>query len=228
MFRHSEAHRTVFAADEIYYVLSGVLLCSNPETGEVHRALPGEAVFFRRDTWHHAWNHSAEPMRVLEFFAPPPATGTSGRYAQTRPYLSEPRYGRDELLGDWPMGRQAGRAAETIRVVREEDLLWRLEGREAPAPVALMVASEHLTAGRIGLIPGQRTDWQEHGGDEGLYVRSGTVHLRTGGDAPRWFELGPGDGAYVPKGTPHQYHNLGESPAELYFGVAPRYLAGEA
>ena len=43
MFRHSEAHRTVFAADEIYYVLSGVLLMSNPETGEVQRALPSEA-----------------------------------------------------------------------------------------------------------------------------------------------------------------------------------------
>lgn len=71
-FRHSADYRTIFAADEIYYVLSGVLALNNPETGEVHRAVPGEAVFFRRDTWHHGYNLSSEPLRVLELFAPPP------------------------------------------------------------------------------------------------------------------------------------------------------------
>lgn len=224
-FRHSDAFRTIFAADVVYVVLSGTLLLANPETGEVQRAQAGEACFFRRDTWHHAWNASAEPLRVLEYFAPPPAQGTSGRYAQAQPYLAEPRYGRDALLGDWPMARAAAEAERSVWVVREGDLLWRLEGREAPAPVALLVATEHLTAGRIELNPGQRTDWQTHGGDEGLYVRRGVVHLRTGGESPRWFELGPGDGAFVPRGTPHQYHNLAGEPAELYFGVAPRYLA---
>ena len=43
MFRHSEEYRTVFGADELFYVLSGVLALCNPETGEVRRALPGEA-----------------------------------------------------------------------------------------------------------------------------------------------------------------------------------------
>jgi len=226
-FRHSDAFRTIFAADVVYVVLSGTLMLANPETGEVQRARPGEACFFRRDTWHHAWNHSAEPLRVLEFFAPPPATGTSGHYAQTKPNLTEPRYGRDDLLAEWPMGRGAAEQEATIRVVREADWLWRLEGRERMSPVALLVATEHLTAGRIGLVPGQRTDWQAHGGDEGLYVRSGVVHLRTGGEQPGWFELHPGDGAYVPKGVSHQYHNLGTEPAEFFFGVAPHYLAGE-
>jgi quercetin dioxygenase-like cupin family protein len=227
-FRHSDAFRTIFAADVVYVVLSGTLLLANPETGEVQRALPGEACFFRRDTWHHAWAGDGEPLRVLEFFAPPPATGTSGRYAQTKPNLADPRYGRDDLLGAWPMAKEAARREASIHVVREHDLLWRLEGCETPTPVALMVATEHLTAGRIGLVAGQRSDWQTHGGDEGVYVRTGVVHLRTGGEgAPRWFELGPGDGAFVPKGVPHQYHNLGGVAAELYFGVAPSYLAGE-
>jgi uncharacterized cupin superfamily protein len=76
-FRHSEEFRTIFAADEVLYVLSGVMIIANPETGEVHRVEPGEAVFFRRDTWHHAFNYSSEPLRVLEIFAPPPSQGTA-------------------------------------------------------------------------------------------------------------------------------------------------------
>ncbi|HWQ15579.1 MAG TPA: cupin domain-containing protein [Roseiflexaceae bacterium] len=225
MFRHSEAHRTVFAADEIYYVLSGVLLCSNPETGEVHRALPGEAVFFRRDTWHHAMNGSAEPLRVLEYFAPPPAQGTSGAYARTRPYLSSVRYTRDELLGRWPMAQEEVRRSETMRVLREADLLWRLEGRERQVPVALLCSTEHLTVGRLRLLPGQHSEPQVHGGDECLYVLEGALHVRLPeAQGARWFELKPGDGFYIPQGEPHQYYNVSGAPAELIFGVAPRYL----
>ena len=91
-FRHSDSFRTVFAADELLHVLQGTLVLANPETGEVVRAEPGESVFFRRDTWHHGFSYGDEPLRVLEFFAPPPATGTSGAYARTRPYLEESVY----------------------------------------------------------------------------------------------------------------------------------------
>ena len=68
-FRHSDSFRTVFAADEVLYVLSGTMVLANPETGEVHRIQPGEAAFFRRDTWHHAFNYSSQPLRVLEYFS---------------------------------------------------------------------------------------------------------------------------------------------------------------
>ena len=102
-FRHSADYRTIFAADEIYYVLSGVLALNNPETGEVHRAVPGEAVFFRRDTWHHGYNQSSEPLRVIELFAPPPAQGTSSAYARTKPLLQTNKTTQDEWLGRYPM-----------------------------------------------------------------------------------------------------------------------------
>ncbi len=95
-FKHSDAYRTVFAADEVLYVLEGTMILSNPETGEVHHVRRGEAAFFRRDTWHHAFAHGREPLRVLELFAPPPARGTSGAYAQSKPPLTCPMYGEDE------------------------------------------------------------------------------------------------------------------------------------
>lgn len=108
-FRHSDTHRTVFAADELYYVLSGTLVISNPETGEAHPVKAGESIFFQRDTWHHGFNYGTEPLRVLEFFAPPPSQGTSSAYAKTKPNVTSPKYTQDELLGHWPKMSSASR-----------------------------------------------------------------------------------------------------------------------
>ncbi len=101
-FTHSNEYRTIFAAHEVMVVLSGELVLANPETGEVVRALPGEAVVFGPDTWHHGFNESADPLRVLEFFAPPPSIGTSGAYARTKPLLERSKHTRDDLLASWP------------------------------------------------------------------------------------------------------------------------------
>src|SRR3954470_13416297 len=98
-FRHSDSFRTVFAADELLHVLQGTLVLANPETGEVVRAEPADSVFFRRDTWHHGFSYGDDDLRVLEFFAPPPSTGTSGAYAQTQPYLEVSTYADDAILG---------------------------------------------------------------------------------------------------------------------------------
>ena len=79
-------------------VLQGTLVLANPETGEVVRAEPADSVFFRRDTWHHGFSYGDDDLRVLEFFAPPPSTGTSGAYARTKPYLAESVYADDRVL----------------------------------------------------------------------------------------------------------------------------------
>ena len=44
-FKHSDQYRTIFGADELLYVLSGVLIINNPENGETHKVESGEAVF---------------------------------------------------------------------------------------------------------------------------------------------------------------------------------------
>ena len=225
-FRHSDSFRTVFAADVVYYVLSGTLVIANPSSGEVQRLDPGEAAFFRRDTWHHAFNYSTEPLRVLEFFAPPPSQGTSGAYARAQPYLelAGVRYSRDGWLRRWPEAATEEAASRTIHPIRTGDILWHLQGNAHPLLVGLLVSTEHLTVGRIELLPGQRSEPECHGGDEALYVLSGTVHVRPAGESGSgWLELSERDGCYLPSGTPHQYYNIGGEPASLLFGVAPSY-----
>ncbi len=225
-FRHSSEFRTIFGADLVYYVLSGVMVIANPQTGEVHRVVPGQAAFFRRDTWHHAFSYGDEPLRVLEFFAPPPSQGTSGAYARTKPLLEQVRYTQDEALGQWPMAREALTRAQTIHVVGDADLLWRLEGdRGEETLVGLLVATEHLTVGKVVLRPGQRTSVHRHGGDESLYVVDGALNVFCPEkEGQQWFELRRQDGFYLPAGAPHQYHNITDKPVTFLFGVAPHYL----
>jgi len=223
-FRHSDSYRTIFAADEVLYVLSGLLIINNPETGEVHCLKRGEAIFFRRDTWHHAFNYGAEPLRVLELFAPPPSQGTSGAYAQTRPNLTEPKYAQDQWLGQWPTAQSKATKSFTMKTVREADILWRLEGKNQQSLVGILASTEHITVGKIHLLPGQKTDVQRHSGDESLYLLEGTLNLRLPeNEGQRWFELKPGDGFYIPEDTPHQYYNVSGQPLSLIFGVAPNY-----
>ncbi len=223
-FRHSDNYRTIFAADEVLYVLSGVMALSNPETGEVHRLQPGEAAFFRRDTWHHAFNFSPEPLRVIEFFAPPPSQGTSGSYAQTKPNLTAPKYSQDQWLDRWPQAQAEAEASYTIQVVREGNLQWRLEGAEQQLLVGILASTEHLTVGKMLLLAGQRSDVELHGGDESLYLLEGALNVRVPeNEGPRWFELRPGDGFFIPEGTPHQYYNMSDAQVSFLCGIAPRY-----
>jgi len=214
---HSDTHRTVFGADVTYFVLSGTLALANPENGEVKVAQAGEAVLFRRDTWHHIFSHGLEQLRVLEFFAPPPSTGTSRKYAQTRPPLEEVRHANDELLGHWPLERPE----PTLHHRTAADILWR---RDGDALVGITVSTEHLTVGTLSLLPGQHSATEEHGGDETLYVLEGVLNVRTeGSDGTGWHEIHPGDGFYCPAGTQHRYSNIGGGIARAAFGVAPRW-----
>ena len=228
-FTHSEDNRTIFAADEVLHVTEGEMLLVNPETGEAVLAREGESVFFRRDTWHHAVNRSNDrPLRVMELFAPPPSTGASSAYARTQPYLSDWRYGDDRWLGRWPMDRAERENTRSFHLVREPDLLWRVDDPEDDLLVGLVCSTEHLTAGRARLLPGQSSLVRRHGGDLTFVVLSGeiAVFLPDAAEPPSWFELGVGDGFYVPRGARYQLFGH-SSRSEVLFGVAPTYLPGE-
>jgi quercetin dioxygenase-like cupin family protein len=217
-FRHSPEHRTVFAADELLHVLHGVMAIANPETGEVQRICAGESVFFRRDTWHHAFAHGEGPLRVLELFAPPPATGSSGAYARSRPFLEESRYADDSLLGRLaPAVARGG----TLHRLQGRDIMWR---RDLGVLVGLLASTEHLTAGVLEVDPGQSALAHAHAGDEVLYLTEGVMTVRAwNGEQVSVFELQPHDACYLPAGCRHDYRNYGPVTARGLFGVAPTY-----
>lgn len=227
-FRHSEHHRTVFGADQLYYVLKGTLVIANPERGEVVRVRAGEAVCFRKDTWHHGFNFGDEELRVLEYFAPPPRAGMSQDYARTRPYLTAGRYAKDEWLGKWPSGTEVRTETRTLTPIRESDVLWRIEGQERNILVGIMFSTENLTVGTIDLLPGRYSEPRSHGGDLSMYVLSGRLNVRLP-DRPRpddWLQVEAGDGFFAPLGVRYMLFNMTDAPVRAIFGVAPSYLSG--
>jgi quercetin dioxygenase-like cupin family protein len=227
MFRHSERFRTVFAADELLYVLAGSMVFADPEHGEVRRVEAGEAVFFRRDTWHHAMSFGSDQLRVLEFFAPPPATGASSAYARTKEYLFDPRYRDDRWLGNWPMAAADRAASARLRVMRSGDTLDSFEG--VGTFVQTFASTEHITCERVTIRPGGRSNTRRHGGDASLHVLRGTLNLllTDGADSKgqRWFETHPEDGYFVPEGTSYELRNVTGDDVQVMVGVAPSYVA---
>jgi quercetin dioxygenase-like cupin family protein len=218
-FRHSEAFRTVFAADEVLHVLEGTLVIADPEHGEVQRVARGESVFFRRDTWHHAFALGPEPLRVLELFAPPPAAGASSAYARRQPYLEHSRYADDDRLGRWPADAPT---PPRLRVLRAGDVLWR---RDLGVLCGILASTEHLTVATLELGPGETAVVHEHGGDEVLMALEGNVWVRAWhAGAVHVFELGAEDACFLPAGAQHEYRNPGAGPARAVCGIAPRYL----
>ena len=157
-FRHSREYRTVFGADEVLQVLSGTMVAANPETGEVHRVERGERLLFGPGTWHHAFAHGGEALEVLEFFAPPPSTGTSGAYARTRPYLERVALRRRRRARE-----HAGRAACRGRCgsCRPADVVWR---RDLGVLTGIVASTEHLTVVTHELNPGEAAAPHAHGG----------------------------------------------------------------
>jgi len=206
------------------------MVLANPQTGEVHRLEPHQAAWFRRDTWHHAFSFGSEQLRVLEFFAPPPAAGASSAYARQQELLVDSTYRDDAWLGGWPMRRDEHDRAATMHVLREGDLLWRLEGSGGGALSAIYLSTEHITAGKVELRPGGQTEVMSHGGDKTLYLLQGTLNvLLPDADGPkgqRWFELAPRDGFFLPEGTRHQLRNFSGETVRVMFAVAPDYRPG--
>ena len=222
-FQHSQEFRTVFGADEVLHVLSGTMVLANPETGEVVRVPTGDCAFFQADTWHHVFAHEDEPLRVLEFLAPPPAAGTTGTYARSRDYLHESSYADDSVLGRLP---GATTARTTLRWLRCEDTTYRLQG---DALLGLRASTPHLTVASLELQSGKAGSVHAHDGDEVIYVTRGTLAVRIwAGDETYVFELSPNDAAYIPAGALHEYRNYSASGVEALLGVAPTFADAPA
>jgi len=229
VFRHSDRFTTQFKVDGIYYVLSGTAVFNDPETGEVSYVKPGELALLARNSWNHGFNYGLEPLRVLEYLPRlPPVAGQSQYLGEGK--LSQAKYVQDQWIGHWPAALDEARRSAAIKVVRESDILWRLEGEKRQVLVGIMASTDLITFGKIVLQPKQETDIRIHGGDLGLYLQEGDLHVRLPGQTldsrgqTRWFDVKAGDGVYLPEGTPHQYYNPSNRMTTLIFGVAPTYL----
>lgn len=220
-FVHSRENPTIFRADVVYVVLSGRLLLADPEHGQLTQAGPGDALFFRRDTWHDGFNRGAEPVRVLELFAPTPAVGASSAYAKAQPYLEHASYGDDAAIGHWPESASLAEQARRIHLVTLAQRSLRLEG---DVLWAIIASTEHLHAASGELFRGGAGPRRRYGGDAILHVTSGRVLATTDRDGSEIeHSAEEGDTLVVPQGVGLDLRCTDDTDATFVLGVAPAY-----
>lgn len=222
-FVHSATNATVFAADVTYIVLEGTLWAADPEHGEVRPVRAGEMLFYRRDTWHHVFNPSDQPVRVLEFFAPPPSRGTASTYAKQQPMLTDVHYDDPRWEGRWPEAREEQAALARLHVLGEDTLRWRLLDPEARHVQGVAVDTEHLTVARGLITPGYLGAEQIAHDESVLFLEEGALYILLP-EAPEgeqaWYPLAPGDAVFLPAGAPYRLVDQD--------GVGGRYWIGSA
>lgn len=218
-FGHSPDNPTIFAADELLFVMAGELMLSDPSTGETQRVAAGDAVFFERDTWHHGRAGGTDGVRVLEFFSPTPTTGASSAYAKQQPYLERTETVDARIFDRWPTNRAELCAAQRLTPIREADLAW---AQRDELEMAFYAATEHVTVVRSSLRPGATAPAEQHPGEEFVIVLSGELMIMTpDAEAANCLLLSPGDAAVLPPSTPHSYLACGDETARWLTGVGP-------
>lgn len=218
-FGHSPENPTIFAADELLYVLDGELILSDPSTGETQRIQEGDAAFFTRDTWHHGRAGSDKGVRVLEFFSPTPATGASSAYAKSQPYLESTKTIDERVFGNWPTNAPRVRAEQRITPIRQHDVAWATLGE---LELEFLTSTEHLTVLRSHLAPGAASLEEQHPGEEFVFVLSGQLIVNTPtAEAANCLYLDAGDGAVIPPGMPHSYLASGNEQTTWLTGIGP-------
>ena len=212
-FKHSDQYRTIFGADELLYVLSGVLIINNPETGETHKILPGESVFFQKDTWHHAFNYSKEYLQVLEFFSPPPITGTSGAYAREKKLLKNIKYKRDKYL--YPS--ETFKNENSFKIIRTKDYIWSLEGDKQETLIGTLVKTQNLDVKIINLKPLQETNIFNFKKNTSYLSLNNNLEIFF--DDKKKFLLNEKDGLYLPSNYSFKIKNLNNFDANIIFCI---------
>jgi len=213
-FGSTDDVRTVFDADQLYYVLDGTLALANPATGEVRVVETGEAAHVGPGTWTHGVVVGDAPLRVLELVAPGLESEQAVSYTRAQPPLGHPTYVRgNELRRRWPMARRDDNASATIVHLRESDLLWRLDGAERVL-VGTWISTDRSAVDTVRLRPGQRMDVATLRKETCVFVLDGPVGVLAEGEQPR-LELHARDGLHLPAGCTHRFH--GVSGAEARF-----------
>lgn len=223
-FVHSSTNPTVFAADVTYIVLEGALWVADPEFGEVRKVEQGQTLFYRRDTWHHAFNPSPhEPVRVLEFFAPPPSRGTASTYAKRQPMLAETRYEDRRWARSWPESREERAAVTRLAVLDEQDFLWSILDDHARHVEGTVVDTEHLTVARGIVSPGHLGAELITEDESVLFVTDGSLRVLLP-DTPEgeqaWFPLQPRDAVYLTAGATYRLVDQEGAGASYWLGKA--------
>ena len=207
----------------MYCVLEGTLVLADPQHGEVRVVRDGRAACCSAATrGTTASTPHPEPLRVLEFFAPPPSRGTASQYARHQPMLEEVHYRDARWSGRWPEARDERQepppASTSLRGRRAVGL--RAASRRPTWPGRSRTPSTSLvTTGRV--YAGHVEDPRKVEHESMLVVTAGEVWVdvqEEDGDGYATDCLLAGDAVFVPAHSTMRVLSRSSEPATYLMG----------
>lgn len=135
---------------------------------------------------------------------------------------------RLDCIGQWPIAGPLARKNKKILVIKPNETLDLIHGRNSHVLVSLAISNDFIHFGSLTIPGGIVSDVETHEGDEVFYVLEGTVSVIIGseGENPSVsksrFEVKQGQRFLIPENTPHRYLNANYKSAKIIFGVAPK------
>ncbi|MEA5052488.1 MAG: hypothetical protein VB093_03455 [Propionicimonas sp.] len=220
-FRHSALNPTVFAGDVLYFVLAGELVLADPSTGEVALVPAGTGRLFHRDTWHNGFNPGRTTVRVLEFFSPPPARGTSSDYARSQPALETSVFADQRWRGRWPEARAEQQATAAFLVADPAAGLLRFRDAQASHLLSILVDTPYLRVAQGSVAAGHVEDFAAVETESLVVVTSGELWVDVWNEPDGYRAtsvLQPGDAMYLPVGASERMLVRAAEPATYLRG----------
>ena len=136
-----------------------------------------------------------------------------------------------ERLGRFPVEGKEVRQRREMVVVKKEDALQMIHGKDNHVLISLFVSNDRVHVGTMTIPANQFSDPETHKGDEVFYVVSGPVSIlieemeAQGGEgksvSTARYEVQEGERFLIPEGWTHRYYNPETSSAKLLFTIAP-------
>ena len=133
-----------------------------------------------------------------------------------------------DKLGQWPVSGPEARRKKQIALIKEDQSLSFIHGKENHVLVSFFVSNDFIHVGTMIIPANQVSDAEEHKGDEVLYVLEGSISLLVAKDwqeqkpvTMKRFEVSQGERFLIPEGFKHQYLNFSDDVAKLLFAIAP-------
>ncbi|MGC4153155.1 MAG: hypothetical protein QM628_08735 [Propionicimonas sp.] len=212
---------TVFAGDVLYFVLEGELILANPQTGEVARASAGSGRLFHRDTWHNGFNPHDNPVRVIEFFSPPPARGTASDYARRQPLPPTVSYADGRWDGQWPEARDEARRVTSFLLADPHDGRLSFRDTRATHLLSTIVDTSFLRVAHGTVQSGHIEDFVCNETDSVIFALSGELWVDVWSDEVGYratSPLQPGDAMWLPAGVSERLLVRAAGPATYLRG----------
>lgn len=236
--------------DECYYLLEGEATAFNAETGETFIFSAGDAMLIPQGTRHQIYNMSNK--RVVAIACVAPKIWADDGMGTVIPQVQSPRFYKGhaeptcgpapsryvlpplkhslDSLGNWPAPGPELRKARQLTIIRPEDQLSLLHGKDRHVRFSFVVSNDYMHLAVLTVPVAGVSEFETHQGDEVINVLEGELCVRIFNSADEQsddatyphFRLNCRQKMLIPAGTRHQYLNFTNDVVKAYVAVAPK------